>query len=134
MFTTPPPYQASSPPSIEDAPFLIPIISTIASFGILMATCCLAHGLINFCINGNRRPSGNSVAVAEIVFANTEQNNDDLIPLSRDSLTGRVFGGSTGGDIPTIIAPNTFEPLTNLVRPAPSIPTNGQILTGVVVE
>ncbi len=133
MFTTPPPYQASSPPSIEDAPFLIPIISTIASFGILMVTCCLAHGLINFCINGNRRSSGNPVAVAEIVFANDEQNNNDLIALSRDSLTGRVFGGSATRYIPTIIASDTSGPSTHLVRPAPSIPTNGQILTGVVV-
>jgi hypothetical protein len=134
MLTTPPPYQEFSPPSINDSKPLFAVVLGIGGVYCLTFLCCLC-----ICLNKlseiiqNPDHSRNTIS-AEIVFANNEQNNNDLIALSRDSLTGRVFGGSARRYIPTIIASNTSEPSTHLVRPAPSIPTNDQILTGVVVE
>ncbi len=134
MFTTPPPYQSFSPFSINESNPLIPIIFISSSIGIFLVGCGLTYACMNILPRRNQLPSTDDVANADIVFANNEQNNNDLIVLSRDSLIGRVFGGSAGRDIRIIIASNTSEPSNHLVRPAPFIPPDSQILTGVVVE
>jgi hypothetical protein len=74
----------------------------------------------------NQLPSTDDVAHADIVFAENQHNDNSNISRYFSSLLGE-----TNNLTPSI---NPSRTLDNYVRPAPFIPPDSQILTGVVVS
>jgi len=130
MLTTPPPYQEFSLTSINDSKPLFAAVLGIGSVYCLTFLCCLC-----ICLNKlseiiqNPDHSRNTIS-AEIVFPYNQQNNS-ISNNSSNSISSRIFGGNNS----IVLATNNNQSTdASPVRPAPSIPTNDQILTGVVVE